>query len=81
MNPGLPSHHNQSPVPLRTFANNTRGIGAKRTYLDLSTRPPNVAYPLRPVPGSVADLDMVMEHCDFSTKKVCFQSPTSYQLK
>lgn len=66
VNPRLPSH---AQTPLHPFSNTTRGIGTKRTYLDLSTRPPNVAYPRRPVPGSVADLDVVMEHCDFSEKK------------
>lgn len=32
--------------------------------------PPNLAYPPRPVPGSVADLDVIMDHCDFSQGKV-----------
>ncbi|KAF8647953.1 hypothetical protein AX16_006485 [Volvariella volvacea WC 439] len=50
-------------------ASSTRGVGAKRVYLDIQAQPPNVAYPPRPVPGSVADLDIVMEHCDFSEKK------------
>ena len=34
------------------------------------SRPPNVAYPPRPVPGSAADLDIVMDNCDFSENKV-----------
>ncbi|KAJ7038308.1 glycosyltransferase family 32 protein [Mycena alexandri] len=38
-------------------------LGLRRSH------PPNVAYPPRPVPGSIADLDIVMEHCDFSEKK------------
>lgn len=45
------------------------GVGAQRVYLDIQSRPPNVAYPPRPVPGSVADLDSVMDHCDFSENK------------
>lgn len=32
--------------------------------------PPNVAYPPRPVPGSVADMDVIMKHCNFSAHKV-----------
>ena len=49
---------------------NTVGIGAKRVYLDIQAKPPNVAYPPRPMPGSVADMDVVMDHCDFSQNKV-----------
>lgn len=48
----------------------TKGIGSKRVYLDIQAQPPNVAYPPRPVPGSVADLDIVMDNCDFSENKV-----------
>ncbi|KAJ7757010.1 glycosyltransferase family 32 protein [Mycena metata] len=47
----------------------TLGVGPKRTYLDIQSPPPNVSYPPRPVPGSVADLDVVMKHCDFSQGK------------
>ena len=52
------------------YATVTRGTGAKRIYLDIQSSPENSAYPPRPVPGSVADLDIVMDHCDFSEKKV-----------
>lgn len=38
--------------------------------MDLQAQPPNVAYPRRPVAGSIADLDIIMEHCDFSEHKV-----------
>lgn len=48
----------------------TKGIGPKRVYLDIQSKPPSVAYPPRPVSGSIADLDFIMEHCDFSEKKV-----------
>lgn len=48
----------------------TYGVGPKRVYLDNQSRYPNVAYPPRPVPGSVADMDMIMKHCNFSTGKV-----------
>lgn len=53
-----------------TFVTTTRGVGPKRVYLDLQSQPPHVAYPLRPVPGSVADLDIILEQCDFSEHKV-----------
>ncbi|KAF8169519.1 glycosyltransferase family 32 protein [Pholiota molesta] len=46
-----------------------RGVGPKRRYLDIQSQPPNVAYPPRPVPGSVADLDHVMKNCDFGKGK------------
>ncbi|KAI0343679.1 glycosyltransferase family 32 protein [Trametopsis cervina] len=70
-NPALPANRSAS-VPSRfrgPIATDTDGIGPKRVYLDLTNRPPNVAYPPRPVPGSVADLDIIMEHCDFSENK------------
>ncbi|PPQ71004.1 hypothetical protein CVT26_014266 [Gymnopilus dilepis] len=67
-NPALPprrsSQSSQGP-----YVTETRGTGAKRIYLDIQSAPENVAYPPRPVPGSVADLDIVMDHCDFSEKK------------
>ena len=46
------------------------GSGPKRVYLDIQSHPPNVANPPRPVPGSVADLDHIMSHCDFGQGKV-----------
>ena len=49
----------------------THGIGSKRVYLDIQSQPPNIAYPPRPVPGSIADMDIIMKHCDFSQNKVC----------
>ena len=48
----------------------SRGKGAKRIYLDIQSQPPNVAYPPRPVSGSVADMDHIMKHCDFGQTKV-----------
>ncbi|KAJ6612785.1 hypothetical protein B0H10DRAFT_2051038 [Mycena sp. CBHHK59/15] len=47
----------------------TLGVGPKRIYLDIQSAPPHVSYPPRPVPGSVADLDVVIKHCDFSQGK------------
>jgi len=31
--------------------------------------PPHIAYPPRPIPGSTADLDLIMELCDFADGK------------
>lgn len=72
INPALPPRKS-STIPSRfrpPSVTNTLGIGAKRVYLDIQSKPPNVAYPPRPLPGSVADMDVVMEHCDFSQNKV-----------
>lgn len=63
----IPSRFRPPPGPITTTTN---GIGPRRVYLDIQSQPPDVAYPPRPVPGSIADLDVVMEHCDFSEKKV-----------
>ena len=66
--PTIPSRFRQ---PLGPIITDTVGTGSKRVYLDIKSSPPDVAYPPRPVPGSVADLDVIMEHCDFSEGKVC----------
>ncbi|KIY50572.1 hypothetical protein FISHEDRAFT_39271 [Fistulina hepatica ATCC 64428] len=68
-NPALPPPPVGIPESRDVIATHTRGTGAKRVYLDIQSQPPDVAYPPRPVPGSIADLDVVMDHCDFSEKK------------
>ncbi|RDB28629.1 hypothetical protein Hypma_015633 [Hypsizygus marmoreus] len=68
-NPGIPFQRSTSRGRVGTYANSTRGIGAERTYLEIKAQPPNIAYPPRPVPGGVADLDVVMDNCDFSEHK------------
>lgn len=73
LNPALPVKKSAT-IPPRFRAptiTNTIGAGRKRIYLDIQNTPPNVAYPPRPVPGSVADMDVIMDHCDFSNSKVC----------
>jgi hypothetical protein len=62
-----PARYRPLPGPFKTA---TIGVGPKRVYLDIQSQPPNLAYPPRPVPGSLADLDIVMKHCDFSQQKV-----------
>ena len=59
------------PPGVETITEST-GVGPKRVYLDIQSHPKNVAYPPRPVPGSVADLDHIMAHCDFGQGKVSF---------
>lgn len=79
-NPALPPRKKSKILPSRyrpppkSVVTNTRGVGANRVYLDIQSRPPDVAYPPRPVPGSIADLDVIMELCDFSLNRVCFSS-------
>jgi DDB1- and CUL4-associated factor 13 len=73
LNPALPAKKPPivlQPKPPSEISMRTLGYGPKRVYLDIKAEPPHVAYPPRPVPGSVADMDIVMEHCDFSTGKV-----------
>lgn len=65
--PKIPSRFRPPP---KATVTSSHGIGSKRVYLDIQAQPPNNAYPPRPVPGSVADLDVIMEHCDFSSNKV-----------
>ncbi len=67
MNPALPPRKTS-----RDDANGTTiGVGSKRIYLDLQSQPPDVAYPPRPVPGAIADLDVILKYCDFAENKVC----------
>ncbi|KAF9496095.1 glycosyltransferase family 32 protein [Pleurotus eryngii] len=72
-NPALPPRKGTMPSHLKPTSGpvqvHTTGVGQRRVYLDIQSRPPNVAYPPRPVPGSIADLDIVLEHCDFSEKQ------------
>jgi hypothetical protein len=44
------------------------GHGPKHVYLDVQACPPDVAYPPRPVSGSIADLDLIMDLCNFPSK-------------
>ncbi|KAA1468726.1 hypothetical protein DENSPDRAFT_771093 [Dentipellis sp. KUC8613] len=74
INPALPPTKKAVTIPSRfrppsAHVSETIGRGPKRAYLDIQARPPHVAYPPRPVPGSVADLDVIMDLCDFSTGK------------
>ncbi|KAJ6602155.1 hypothetical protein B0H10DRAFT_2081063 [Mycena sp. CBHHK59/15] len=64
-NPALPPRK----AAASRFKTTTNGVGPSRVYLDIQSHPPNVAYPPRPFPGSVADLDIITEHCDFGEGK------------
>ncbi|KAJ7164995.1 glycosyltransferase family 32 protein [Mycena filopes] len=64
-----PSRYRPPSTVVVSADTDTLGVGPKRTYIDIQSSPPHVSYPPRPVPGSVADLDVVMKHCDFSQGK------------
>lgn len=68
---GLPVARNPAlPASAPTFEASTLATGPNRNYLTVRSHPPNVAYPPRPVPGSIADLDMIMRRCDYTANKV-----------
>ena len=48
----------------------TAGTGAERIYPDVRNKPTEFGHPPRPIPGSAADLDRILEQCDFGTGKV-----------
>ncbi|KAF7315190.1 hypothetical protein MIND_00033400 [Mycena indigotica] len=64
-NPAVPPH----PASVSRFKPSASGVGPKRMYINLHASIPNVAYPPRPIPGSIADLDIIIEKCDFGEGK------------
>lgn len=62
-NPARPAHQ-------QVGSTSTNGVGPARVYKSPTMLSTNVAYPPRPVLGSAADLDVIMDHCDYSTGKV-----------
>lgn len=74
----LPAFTEVLPNPARPFGSHPKegfvglpasGAGPERIYLRPTAEEKSV-YPPRPIPGSVADMDIIMEHCDYSTGKV-----------
>ncbi|KAI0652142.1 hypothetical protein C8Q79DRAFT_897307 [Trametes meyenii] len=71
-NPALPSTLTPPKYPTASdggIVTYTVGTGAGRIYPEVKNRPPESGHPPRPIPGSVADLDRILEHCDFETGK------------
>jgi hypothetical protein len=60
----------QPPFLVDGLDNFTIGVGPERIYQVLRANLPNTAYPPRPIPGSIADLDKIMQYCDFNTGRV-----------
>ncbi len=75
---GLPIYPDNPALPRRKSSDNhethdrtsTHGTGPDRIYLESKRDNLSIAFPPRPVPGSIADLDIVMEHCAFVYRKV-----------
>ncbi|KAI1793848.1 hypothetical protein LXA43DRAFT_971513 [Ganoderma leucocontextum] len=70
-NPALPASVKLRPPAFKAgnIVQFTTGSGAERIYPDVRNRPPDFGRPPRPIPGSVADLDRILEQCDFSAGK------------
>ncbi|KAF9270182.1 hypothetical protein L218DRAFT_18039 [Marasmius fiardii PR-910] len=70
-NPALPpkSDRWKTQPSTKSVVTNTNGVGSKRLYLDIKHQERNIAYPPRPVPGSIIDLDVIKHHCDYFHKK------------
>ena len=56
--------------PVSKSVTTTLGVGPRRVYLDIQSPQSEKSHPPRPITGSTADLDIVMNHCDFSTNQV-----------
>ncbi|KDQ09256.1 hypothetical protein BOTBODRAFT_47675 [Botryobasidium botryosum FD-172 SS1] len=73
-NPSVPPRDSRirlSSLQAPFLADYAVGYGPQRRYYDPlnETDSRHQAYPPRPLSGSVADLDVIMEHCNFSTSK------------
>ncbi|KAF9651821.1 hypothetical protein BDM02DRAFT_3109888 [Thelephora ganbajun] len=55
--------------PVSKSVTSTNGVGLRRVYLDIRSPESEKSHPPRLVTGSIADLDIVMKHCDFSTNQ------------
>ncbi|OBZ79609.1 hypothetical protein A0H81_00849 [Grifola frondosa] len=68
-NPALPPNKTAVNSPSSDVVTNTIGTGLERIYPDVGNRFPDNALPPRPIPGSIIDLDILLENCDFDTNK------------
>ncbi|KAF7292878.1 hypothetical protein MIND_01186800 [Mycena indigotica] len=64
-----PSRYRPASPDAANADTDTLGVGPKRKYPNIHSTPPHVSFPPRPIPGSIADLDVIMKHCDFSQGK------------
>ncbi|KAF8560265.1 hypothetical protein OG21DRAFT_46876 [Imleria badia] len=78
LNPALPPARAHTLVssftpPHGPVTTTTCGIGPQRTYHTVqnpSQDHDTVAYPPRPISGSIADFDIILDHCNFVNRKV-----------
>ncbi|KAF8609461.1 glycosyltransferase family 32 protein [Ceratobasidium sp. AG-I] len=71
-NPGLPAVETRNGNRIKPpggKASYSIGTGPSRRYVTIKSEPPNVHYPPRPQAGGIADLDIILDHCDFSKQK------------
>ncbi|KAJ7216607.1 glycosyltransferase family 32 protein [Mycena pura] len=64
-----PSRYRPPSAALVSEDTDTLALGPNRVYPDIQSTPANGLYPPRPIPGTVADMDVIMKHCDFSLGK------------
>ncbi|KAJ3829765.1 snoRNA binding protein [Lentinula raphanica] len=64
-NPGLPLLPND-----QVHGPGIHGTGFGRVYAAIQHENLSIAFPPRPIPGSIADMDIVMQHCSFSSHKL-----------
>lgn len=69
-NPAIPKSWNSENETTERSIAETVAVGPERVYLEIPL-PRNVVHPWRPTPGSVMDMEVIMEHCDYSQSKVC----------
>ncbi|KAJ3550948.1 hypothetical protein NM688_g4964 [Phlebia brevispora] len=65
-NPAQPAQ--SLPAYTKPWEKSTVGIGSRRSYF-IREREREHGAPQRPIPGTVADMDIIMSHCDYSAGK------------
>ncbi|KAF7979247.1 hypothetical protein HWV62_43226 [Athelia sp. TMB] len=55
--------------PRLTSRTRMQGVGPNRIYLEIPEPTTGLAYPKRPVPGTVANLDLIKYYCDYESNK------------
>lgn len=56
------------------------GEGPERDFIQVGELS-DPAYPPRPVPGSIIDLDLILDKCDFGSNKVSRRSRHVHRLR
>lgn len=79
MNPALAPGMTK-PGELQTvhLAMQTLGNGPRRVYQDIAISAVALEFPPRPAHGSIADFDVIMNHCDYDKHQVSIERPSTY---